>query len=1119
MKRLLSALLALVICTVPALAWKKHGSSSTPWQMMKIFATGHTLQAQMGADNTLYTTIDVANAYALRASNSLNNWVNVINNTSLATFLNTGNNGGAPIVAGWNGAPQGVIQLVPAPSNPNHLYMLFQLGMWYSLDHATTWNLSAPKTGYPIVSTNAVSNTSPYNKWQSKLIVDPVNENIAYLGTPNRMLMRTTDGGVTWLPVISASSPMPSVAKTVGLGGITAGSSTTFFMNNCNNVLPGMFIYNTTSNLPIGAVTTCNGSTNLVTISFAAQNNGVNTDALAIIQNATLRTQTTTTSATVTQGTGNSVTGCGATCGQVTVASCTGITAGWYVKDVTNGLYLGNVFSCSAGTLTVTAAWTNSAGSGDALNFYDNTATSVGAGIFGMAFDTSGGTASGASCPNSVSPCTKNIYVVPYVLGASIPYFSSDAGTTWAQVATTGSPPGFTISQAGVTTDGRYFCFDTDGATNPNAPSFKNIHMYSGGLAGTWTTTATTPPEGAGTGPRAFAFDPRTSGASTRVVIFGSNGSQNSTTDGSTWQGWSANTLSGNISWPESPWAQAAVGTSIGIAAAVYDLVTANKVWVCGAGTCFNTIIPTNTLASAPAYTAKDANMGQAVSLSAVKPPGSPYLITTAEDKWIFTIPAANTGLGTFPAGTIGNITPTLVGTCWGIDYASKNPNYSFCPLLGNAGSAPTSTTSDFPWTSDYGATWHTLRVGTATSLNPCDGTTNVQMPPEQLTTGGQPYNNPGAQVAASTNCNIIFATATRQPFYTLDGGNTWARTNLLTASGGKIQDTVWFQPNAAGGWSNGAISVNLPATDSDGNPLSCSNFIIAVPANTEVIAVDTGNGQVATVHDCTSGVLTFNAGISGAGGAGAHLVVTQWVLNDLNCIGQFTACSMWAADRVTPNTFYTYWGTSQSSTSGHAEYGLYRSCDGGATFVQLSNNVFNTSDKGIVAVPGKPGQLWEFPQITGSQSAINFGTAPATHPNTGQKVYFFDDSGNTTGAAGSCNGSGPSGQTVAAVPGVVDGWALCFGAPAAGASYPAVYWLGFGSATGSAPYTWGLWRSTNFDPANVAGTSWTMIDTAGGGYPFGGLGAGGSCVADQNVYGSIYVTQSNYNWQWGVFP
>lgn len=814
----------------------------------------------------------------------------------------------------------------------------------------------------------------------------------------------------------------------------------------------------------------------------------------------------------------------------ITVTSCVGVLPNMSVVDTAVGptTVLNNVSTCTGTTLTLTGAAQNAGtgGTSDALTVYPTSPTT---GISAIIFDPSGGQFTGVSnpnCPNSVSPCTKNIYASAYTVNGGYPYVTTNAGTSWATTTASGGPTAPTM-YGKVAGNGVVFYLTDDNTGGAG----KNIWMYTGGTSGTWTSVLTggvgtcSPEAPSPTGTncyRAFALDPFncntasiSGGSPCRMVVIGSSlslnvGSYNGSTV--TWTGWSNNPIAGNFTSPDSPWNLQATVTFWGNHTVEFDQVTQNKIWSCPSGLCFfATGLGSSVAGTNFAWKGYTLGIQNLVSEDTLIPPGSPNVFGTGWDKWLHQMPArnANGGQNIFQNVNVG---ATTLGTGFNMDYASSAPNFVYVPAPQQGSQPPGggAIQNGFFWTQNYGQTWAALGDTNPAPAQCGGGATTV--PPEPMQVNGGPYNYEGA-FAASTPCNFIYASFGRQPYYTLDGGHSWTAVSLQSATSGlsfRIADNAIAAVQSS--WTTSSSTIDLA-----GSGVTCSTQIFPGEG---VIALDSGSlGSVATVASpaCTAGssgnsTVNFVAPITRAGSTGQRLYFSSWLPPTSGAAAslgqQAFIYRAFVADRVLANTFYFYWGASQTSASGHTEYGVWKSTNGGAAWTQLNNSVFSGLTYGLLSVPGKAGMMFGTGNMQFANGFGSWQSPTQAHPVASAKIWFIQDTGS---CAPACNPT--------QLPFVLEPMVMCLGKPAVGQTFPAIYVLGFASTNSGTSYSYGLWRSTTFNPASpTADPAWTLISDGTGGYP-GGNAIATSCSASQDNYGEVYFGSSNYNWQFGVFP
>ncbi len=86
----------------------------------------------------------------------------------------------------------GVQAVASAPTDENRAYMAVRGRVFISNNQGETWT----RTALPEQYFNANDNWRTYNQ---KLIVDPLNKDVVYFGTPKNGLWRTDNGGSSWL--------------------------------------------------------------------------------------------------------------------------------------------------------------------------------------------------------------------------------------------------------------------------------------------------------------------------------------------------------------------------------------------------------------------------------------------------------------------------------------------------------------------------------------------------------------------------------------------------------------------------------------------------------------------------------------------------------------------------------------------------------------------------------------------------------------------------------------------------------------------------------------------------------------------------------------------------------
>ena len=257
------------------------------------------------------------------------------------------------------------------------------------------------------------------------------------------------------------------------------------------------------------------------------------------------------------------------------------------------------------------------------------------AGITGIMFDASSGTASGN---------TKIIYACSNGNGV---YRSSDAGATWTRQ--TGGPTN--VSHAAVAQDGVYY-----------AATFQNGLMFRY-MNGTWASIDTGLQS-------AFSVAPDPSNPA-RIVAGRDSGHLAISADhGTTWGGvlWNQQLAAGDV--PHLMLSSAAYMTA---GKMVFDPVATDKLWL-SAG--YGVWITRNTHVTYPTnvvWEARSAGIEQIVARDICIPPGSSNVIAAGEDRSVWVLPKANTS---YPTTNVTFGTNDNQRLARSVDYSRTNPQH-----------------------------------------------------------------------------------------------------------------------------------------------------------------------------------------------------------------------------------------------------------------------------------------------------------------------------------------------------------------------------------------------------------------------------------------------------------
>ncbi|HEV2044952.1 MAG TPA: hypothetical protein VGR05_09765, partial [Sphingomicrobium sp.] len=229
----------------------------------------------------------------------------------------------------------------------------------------------------------------------------------------------------------------------------------------------------------------------------------------------------------------------------------------------------------------------------------------------------------------------------------------------------------------------------------------------------------------------------------------------------------------------------------------------------------------------------------------------------------------------------------------------------------------------------------------------------------------------------------------------------------------------------------------------------------IAVSSSSNMVWAPANNGRPFYTVDGgrTWQVARFPAELSGSGESGWSFSLYQ-------------NRHVFAADRVHPNTFYAY---NYGPSTAVAAAGTYRSSDGGATWVKVSNGF---------GVPGSMGTSARLATVPGQAGHLFFavGTTGLLDPHPYKVPLKRSRDG------------GRSWQDLAKTQEV---WAIGFGKAAPGKAYSTIFIAGFANGDREPA----LYRS--IDEAE----SWQKLVS----YPGGNIDAIRAISGDMNVYGRVY--------------
>lgn len=191
------------------------------WKPIDIGAGGYLTGIDIAPDGTMVVRTDTYGAYIWNGTQ----WQQLVTSTSMpASFT-------AP------GSGLGVYEIQIAPSDSNVLYMMYDGYVFRSSNKGATWT----QTSFSPVTENP---NDPYRIDGQKMAVDPNNPNVVYVGTPQKGLFVTTNGGVTWQKVTAVPGSQtdsngiyPGITgiQFVKGSGVTGGKTNTIFASSYGN--------------------------------------------------------------------------------------------------------------------------------------------------------------------------------------------------------------------------------------------------------------------------------------------------------------------------------------------------------------------------------------------------------------------------------------------------------------------------------------------------------------------------------------------------------------------------------------------------------------------------------------------------------------------------------------------------------------------------------------------------------------------------------------------------------------------------------------------------------------------------------------------------------------------
>jgi hypothetical protein len=317
---------------------------------------------------------------------------------------------------------------------------------------------------------------------------------------------------------------------------------------------------------------------------------------------------------------------------------------------------------------------------------------------------------------------TNTIFAASYGDGV---YESTNAGASWSAIG----GPGHVV-YAAVSSTGVYYA--TDGTT---------LWSYANS---TWTQLVSE-----GNGIEAVAVDP--SNPNEIVAQTPAGYLEVSYNGGATWSGidWSSNQVSStDISWLARGNTETGGIVYLSVGGLAFNPLVPNEL-VASAGTgVWTSNLPTDLVGGTPViWNDQSAGIEQLVANEIIVPPGGDPVLASW-DRPFFYISNANA----YPS-TYGPVASANIVAGWSVDYASSNPSFL-------VGLADWFGSEESGFSTNGGQTWTAFPT-----FIPGAGTSFM-----------------GGTIAASSPTNIVWAPADgNQPYYTLNGGETW---NPITLPG-----------------------------------------------------------------------------------------------------------------------------------------------------------------------------------------------------------------------------------------------------------------------------------------------------------------------------------------------
>jgi hypothetical protein len=200
----------LLVLAFPASAqfaiFQVSSTQATTWGLLKIGGGGFITGLDIASDGTKVARADVYGAYWYNTAttncgnaNATGCWQQIMTMQSMPV-ADSG-------IQSWQTSSPGVYEIVVAPSNTQHFYMIYNGYVFSSTNRGGKWTRANGA-----LSQDTTADPNDGNRgFNKKMAVDPQNENVVFASTPTTGVSRTTDGGASW--------------TTIGTGSIAASTS------------------------------------------------------------------------------------------------------------------------------------------------------------------------------------------------------------------------------------------------------------------------------------------------------------------------------------------------------------------------------------------------------------------------------------------------------------------------------------------------------------------------------------------------------------------------------------------------------------------------------------------------------------------------------------------------------------------------------------------------------------------------------------------------------------------------------------------------------------------------------------------------------------------------------